>query len=247
MVPLTDFMAMAATITLAYVVFGMTGFGAAMVAVPVLVMFVPLKFAVPMMVFLDVACTVILGLSNRRKVSVPELKRLLPFAVVGIFAGATVLANAPAKGLLLLLGVFVTAMSLRMLLARKQPDTPIAPGWVAPAGLVGGVFSALFGTGGPIYTMYLARRLPLEELRATMAAVIFLSAVLRLVSFASAGLFAQEGLLWTAFGIFPFGLLGLYLGSRLRRRVPEAALKRVLLVVLTVAGAVVLMRALALP
>lgn len=35
------------TIFLAYTVFGMTGFGAGMIAVPVMVQVVPLSFAVP--------------------------------------------------------------------------------------------------------------------------------------------------------------------------------------------------------
>jgi len=50
----------------------------------------------------------------------------------------------------------------------------VQPVWAMPAGLVGDTFSALFGTGGPIYTMYLSRRLDnSDEFRSTISSVIF--------------------------------------------------------------------------
>ena len=49
-----DLIALAAPVVfIAYVVFGMTGFGAAMVAVPILAQFMPLSVAVPLVVLFD--------------------------------------------------------------------------------------------------------------------------------------------------------------------------------------------------
>ena len=74
--PLESLAIAAPVIFLAYAVFGMTGFGAAMVAVPLLVQFMPLQFAVPLVVLFDLACTALVGGSNWRRVSLVELKRL---------------------------------------------------------------------------------------------------------------------------------------------------------------------------
>ena len=45
----------------AYVVFGLTGFGSTVVAVPLLAHVLPLTFAVPLIMLLDLAATVMLG------------------------------------------------------------------------------------------------------------------------------------------------------------------------------------------
>lgn len=240
-----ELLSTAAIIAAAYTVFGLTGFGAAMVAVPLLVQVMPLHFAVPLIMLLDLVSTTLVGTKNRALVSRREVARLSPFMLVGVFLGATALANLDPKFALIGLGVFVIAMALRGLLSPPAAHRPIGPGWVIPAGVGGGVFSALFGTGGPIYTMYLSRRLPdVDAFRATISAVIFLSALARLAAFAASGLLQQENLLWTAVCVLPFGLAGLGLGAWLRQRVSAAAVKRLLLVFLSVGGCGVIVRGL---
>lgn len=234
-----------ATVAGAYTVFGLTGFGAAMVAVPILVQFIPLQFVVPMLLLLDLVTTTMVGLRNWSSVSRPELLRLLPFMMVGVVLGTTVLARIESRWLLVGLGLFVLVMTGRMLLASTARTEAAAKGWSVPAGVVGGVFSALFGTGGPIYTMYLSRRLPhIDQFRSTIAAVILVSALARLVAFASSGLLQQGDLLRSAAIAMPFSLVGLAIGSRLRRRFSSDAVRRALLIFLCASGISVLCRGL---
>jgi len=227
-----------ATISLAYAVFGMTGFGAAMVAVPILVQILPLEFAVPLILLLDVVATVSVAVRNHNHMALPELGRLLPPMLFGVFLGATILARVKSSWLLIALGVFVLAMTARNFLMRRSAQSPVSWKWSMPAGVTGGIFSALFGTGGPIYTMYLSRRLPeMQQFRATIAAVIFLSAIVRSGAFAPNGLLFKEGLLRTALYCLPFCGLGLFIGSRIRQKVSQQVVKNLLLGLLC-AGAV---------
>lgn len=234
-----------ATVAGAYTVFGLTGFGAAMVAVPILVQFIPLQFVVPMLLLLDLVTTTMVGLRNWNSVSRPELLRLIPFMMAGVALGTTVLAKVESRWLLVGLGLFVLVMTGRALLVSAARAEETAKGWSVPAGVVGGVFSALFGTGGPIYTMYLSRRLPqIDEFRSTIAAVILASAVARLAAFAGSGLLQQEDLLRGAAFALPFSLVGLAIGSRLRQRISSDAVRRALLVFLGASGVLVLCRGL---
>lgn len=234
-----------ATIAGAYTVFGLTGFGAAMIAVPILVQFLPLQVVVPMLLLLDLVATTVVGLHNWNSVSRTELLRLVPFMMVGVALGTTVLAKVESRWLLVGLGLFVLAMTARTLMASSARMDCAAKGWSVPAGVIGGVFSALFGTGGPVYTMYLSRRLPeIDKFRSTIAAVILFSAVMRLLAFAGGGLLQQEELLRSAVFAMPFGLVGLTAGSRLRRHISADAVKRALLVFLCASGASVLVRGL---
>lgn len=232
------------TIAAAYTVFGLTGFGAAMVAVPILVQFMPLQAVVPMLLVLDLVATTLVGLRNWQSVSRAELMRLLPCMVVGVALGTTVLARVDSRWLLVALGVFVLAMTARAWMAASAQAAPAARGWSVPAGVVGGVFSALFGTGGPVYTMYLSRRLPqLDQFRSTIAAVILVSALMRLAAFVGSGLLQGEVLRSAAFAV-PFSVLGLVAGGQLRKRISPDAVRRALLVFLAASGLSVLCRGL---
>lgn len=234
-----------ATVAGAYTVFGLTGFGAAMVAVPILVQFIPLQFVVPMLLLLDLVTTSMVGMRNWNSVSRPELLRLIPFMMVGVALGTTVLAKVESRWLLVGLGLFILVMTGRALLTSSARAEEVARGWSVPAGVVGGVFSALFGTGGPIYTMYLSRRLPqIDAFRSTIAAVILFSALVRLAAFASSGLLQQGDLLRSAAFAMPFSLIGLAVGSRLRRKISADAVRRALLIFLCASGVSVLCRGL---
>ncbi len=240
-------LAVAAIVTLGYTVYGLTGFGAAIVAVPLLAQFLPLRFAVPMMLVFDLGAGLLLGLRNRRQLSRAELARLLPIIAVGMLGGVTLLVRLPERWLLLGLGSFVVAYAAWSLLNRSLP-APVSARWAWPAGLVGGAFTALYGTGGPVYTIYLARRLADKaQLRATIGVLIFCTALIRLVLFTHNGLYAQAGLLPLACALLPCALAGYLLGSRLHARLPAQRAVQAVWVLLIVGGAGLLWRALAMP
>ena len=234
---------MAAAVLAAYTIFGLTGFGSAVVAVPILVHFVPLTFAVPLVLLLDLVATFAVGALNWRLVERAELLRLLPFMLAGIAAGATMLVSVEPRWLLLALGVFVLANALWNLVRPVQPRR-VSALWSLPAGVAGGVFSALFGTGGPIYTTYLARRVAGASFRATISCIILMSAVIRLATFGSTGLLQQEGLLLHWLWLLPVCALGVFAGSRLHARLAPARVRQALFALLAASGAGVIVRAL---
>jgi len=231
-------------VAFAYTVVGLTGFGASMVAMPMLVHLLPLRLALPMMLIYDLVGGVAIGVRNRRSVDRRELIRLLPFMLVGVVLGVTVLVKAPERVLLLLLGAFVLAFAGWSLLFRPR-QKPISPGWAVPLGTVGGVFSALFGTGGPIYTIYLARRVQdKSRLRATISMLLFLSALARLASFVAASLFSPPGLPLLIATMLPCALAGMYLGTHLHHRLPAHRVVQAVWAILIVGGATLVLRSL---
>ena len=230
-------------VTAAYVVYGLSGFGAAIFGVPLLVHLFPLRFVVPMMLVFDLCAGLLLGLRNRQSVEWRELRRLAPFVVVGMVLGVTALVRVPERGLLLLLGGLVFSYAAWSLLSRPVPIA-ISTRWAVPAGAVGGAFTALYGTGGPIYTLYLARRLSDKTaLRASIGVMIFFTAWARLALFASTGLLFQPALLALAFCLLPCVALGYSIGSRLHSALPPRQTTCVLWMLLMVGGASLMWRA----
>lgn len=237
--------AIAAIVLLAYVVLGTSGFGSAVVGIPVLAHVVPLRFAVPLVLLLDVVGMLVQGARVRRKVNRAELRRLMPFMAAGIVLGTTLLANLPQRALVALLGCLAVGYGLLNLFGRVS-TRPLSANWAAPAGVAGGTMGALFGTGGPIYVIFLSRRLAdMTELRATITAVLLVSVATRVVIFAVTGLLQQDGLLLVAAAMLPVMLTGLTIGWRLHARLPQVIVRRALYALLILSGTSLLARALA--
>ncbi len=231
-------------VLLAYTILGITGFGSSIVAMPLMVNFVPIQFAVPMIVLLDMFASSLIGVKNHGSIARAEVGLVVPFLFVGIALGATVLVNAPTKWLMLGLGVFVLCYVAHSILIRVGAK-PIGRIWAAPLGTLGGVFSALFGTGGPVYAIYLTRRLEDKSvLRATMGTVVSVSSIARVAAFAIAGLYSQSGVFMVAAGLIPFMLVGLWCGNRLHYKLSARRVAQGLWALLVVSSVSLIVRSL---
>src|SRR5438477_6836359 len=138
----------------AYLVFGITGFGASPITIPVLVHLLPLAFVLPLAALLDLGSALALGFHTRRQADTRELVTLVPFTLLGLILGVTLLLRLPRDATLLALGLFVCAYAVNLML-RRETRRRLSRLWAAPAGIVGGLVGALFGMGGPPYVMYL--------------------------------------------------------------------------------------------
>ena len=117
----------------------------------------------------------------------------------------------------------------------------------APISLLGGIGSSLFGTGGSIYAIYVARRiLDPGAMRATMSTIISVSVVVRIVVFSIAWLLLKIELGIGALALMLFMASGLLLGMRLHSRMNADQLRRVVYVLLLVSGSSLALRALSL-
>jgi len=227
----------------AYVVYGMTGFGSTVLSMPLLAQILPLKFAVPLMLLLDLGAFALFGARFRRGIRYDEIRWLAAFMLAGIAIGLTLLIRVPDRHLLAGLGLFVLAYAAYGLRRRGAPLS-LARGWSVPIGLVGGALSAMFGTGGVLFAIFNSGRIrDKSELRATNAAMIMASSIVRVVLFGAAGLLSQHGLVMSALVLAPAMIAGLLIGNRLHAAVPSGAVVRVVYLLLVVAGLSLLIRA----
>nr|WP_253950592.1 MULTISPECIES: sulfite exporter TauE/SafE family protein [Pseudomonas syringae group] len=220
----------------AYIVFGVAGFGTALVAGPVLIHFMPLSRIIPLLVMLDFLAAFGNLLPSRQSVVRSELLRLLPCMAVGCTLGVLFLLNLKSDVLLLLMGLFVTAYALYSLAVKVRP-TQLAAGWAIPMGTIGGLFGALFGSGGFLYAIYLNSRLTSkEQARATQSALISCSTIVRLGLFLLAGVYAEIPLLLLAVCLLPAMLLGSWIGRSLVTKLSREAFVRLVTWLVLVSG-----------
>ena len=234
----------ALVLAFAYTAFGLAGFGSTVIALPLLAHFFALKFAVPLLMLLDLAAFLLFGARVRKRIQYAEIGGLVPFMLAGMAAGLTLLIEVAEQKLLAVLGAFLLLYA-GYGLSRRGPPAALSRAWCAPIGLAGGVFSALFGTGGVLFAIYNAGRIrDKDALRATNAAMIMLSSLVRVVLFGAAGLLTQEGLLATALVLLPAMLAGVWLGNRLHASVPAAAVVTAVYALLVIAGLTLIARSL---
>lgn len=230
-------------IVLGYVVFGLSGFGASLITIPILSHFYPVPFVLALAAVLDLGSALTLGYKRRRDAAVAELKWLLPFSVVGAIAGVTLLMHLPRDATLIALGAFIGGYGLYGLFERGA-TRKVRLGWAPVAGGFGGAAGTLFGIGGPPYLIYLTRRISDKQaLRATMSVMVAFNLLTRLIVFGVAGLMLQPGLLLALLWFIPAGALGLWLGNRLHLGISHEAMLRILYVVLLGCGLSLLFRA----
>jgi uncharacterized protein len=243
--PLHVLVALPLIVLLAYTVFGATGFGGSIISVPALAHFFPLTFVVPLVSATDALAATTTAWRLRRLVAWPEFVLLLPAMLIGIGLGATLLLNLPRGPALLALGAFAVSYGAYVL---AGPRTLIrAPGWLVwPIGIVGGIFSALFGTGGPIYIVFLSARIgDKSALRATSAIVVAVSVWMRVVLFIATGLLLNAVLVTLVLSLLPVMALGLWLGNRLHHALSRGGVLRLIAGLLLVNGVTLIVRAIA--
>src|SRR5262249_14572534 len=182
---------------------GLTGFGSALVTIPLATYFVPLPFALAVFAIVDFANGLRLGLENPKNAIKADIARMVPFMIVGIITGTALLVNLPRTASLVALGTFILVYAVYSLSRRGAPAI-VSRNWAFFAGFCGGLSGTLFGAGGPPYAIYLSHRpLSKEQFRATMTLTTIFSIGLRLPAFTVNGLMMQAGVCIAAAAVIP--------------------------------------------
>ena len=214
-----------AAIFSAYVIRGMSGFGAGLVAAPMLAFVLPVHVVVPTTGLLVFVLFVFLTIRDRREVIWRELKLLAPPTVAGVVAGMFLFRSLDNRMLVLMLGSFLVLYASYMFAvhALGLPQFRCSEKWALPLGFAGSFFDTLFGGGGgTLVVIYMhARGIGRMEFRATVATLWFIEMIARIGGYAIGGLLHASKcssssccccLIWA----------GTWLGERLGNRVsPE--------------------------
>ncbi|MGH8723781.1 MAG: sulfite exporter TauE/SafE family protein [Burkholderiales bacterium] len=240
---MTEAAVLAAIAFLGALIFGVTGFGAALVTIPLATHLVSLKFALALFVLADLAAALSVGLENPKNAVRAEWARLAPMIVAGTACGVTLLVNLPRNAGMLLLGLFVLGYAVHALFPRTGSRV-IAPGWGWVAGFAGGITSTVFGVGGPPYAIYLSQRgLSKEQFRATLGFATLTSISLRAVAFLLTGLLLDPEVWLKAIAVVPACLLGIWVARRIFLGISRDALLRAVALLLLASGASLISRA----
>lgn len=231
-------------VLLGYVVLGITGFGSALVIVPLLAWRWPLPEVVALALLMDVPASILHGGLNLRQVNFSELRRLLPGMAVGTVAGLWLTGILDPRWPLLALGLYVAAVGVNAFRSRPAEPRTLAAPWAHGMGFAIGVVEMLFGTAGPLAVAWLSRRLDnVNVLRASTPVILVVSASAVLLGMGWSGRLSS-GELWSRWAaLMGVAVVGVLLGNRLARRVSAVTLRNGICGLLVISGLTLVLHA----
>ena len=131
------------------------GFGESLVAVPLLILVIPVEIAVPLSVLLSIFVAAIVVIQDRKKVDFDSAKFLIFFAILGIPVGLLLLLYADENLIKSVLGILIVLFSLYSLGNKKQ-FIPRKGNMMLLfiCGFLSGVFGGAYGLNGPPLVIY---------------------------------------------------------------------------------------------
>jgi uncharacterized membrane protein YfcA len=201
---------------------GFGGLGALLT--PVLALVLPVSLAVGVLLPMLIVGDVFAVYMYWKEWDLDLVKRMLPAGIVGALGGTFLLSSIPPNGLRFILGIFVLLLvaykflSDRIQAIRYQPRR-----WHAPAaGLLAGIASGMFNSGGPPFNSYLLfQKLKARPFIATTAIYFALLNLIKVPGFLYTGVLDLP-LLFSLWWVFLFIPVGIWVARLMLTRISPA-------------------------
>lgn len=225
---------------------GATGFGFPLIATPTIALLLDIRTAVAVLIFpnlfMDSAQTLRDGLPYE---TFRRFKGLIAPTIVGVFLGTLVLVKTPLWILNLCLGVMVLIFVISNLLKFDFTVSPQQEKFLSPLfGFLSGFLNGVTNAAGPTLAIYLyGLKLEKRAFVKSMAMIFVTTKLTQMVAISSWHLFNWHTFKLSVLVIL-FTLAGFYAGMKAQDRVNQKTFNRGLMVLLTVVGVILILRAL---
>jgi len=235
----THYLLSCGILIVAQLVYVLFGFGSGLIAVGALALVFPdIRDVVVLLLLVNLPAEVWVTWKTRADIRWRPIAVLGTGIALGIPVGAIILRNSEPGFILTVLGVFlmvVGAIFLRLPAAGKTS----LPVWAAPpTGLVSGLLTGMFGTGGPPLIIWYHLTAPDKAaFRGNLMTIFLLMTLVRVPSYAVAGMITPRHL-FSMVVVMPAVLTGAWIGNRLHLDVSEIWFRRLVSALLVILGLV---------
>ncbi len=131
------------------------GFGESLVAVPLLILLIPIEIAVPLSVLISIFIAAIIVVQDRKEIHFNSAKWLIIFAALGIPIGLLLLIYLNENITKAILGLLIILYSVYSLFSKNEfklkTDNKI---WLFICGFLSGILGGAYGLNGPPLVIY---------------------------------------------------------------------------------------------
>lgn len=219
---------------------GIAGFGAALIAMPLITSTVPLSLAVPSCTIVGMSLCLQMAWTYRKNIDFQKLKPIYIGTVPGALIGVTMMQEFPAHYLKLGMGIFLFIYAMWGLFFEGAKPRKVHSAWGAVAGFCSTAISSSVGMGGPPTIVYTSLAgWEKDTIKASIASYFIVSGGLILSLQTYAGIQTKETVLLFA-AAAPAVMLGARLGVLASRKIGEFAYRKVLFGMLAVMASMIL-------
>jgi len=214
----------------------LTGFGHALLAIPLVTLVVGIRIASPLVTLAGVVIGAVATARSWRQVDYKSLWPLVIASVLGIPLGIWLFQHAPEALVLRLLGAVLIGYSTYCLLTPTLPYLQSGPlAWLF--GFVAGVLGGAYNTSGPPIVIYAGlRRWSPTVFRATLQPYFLITSAIAAAGHLWAGLWSNE-VIWLFLYALPAIAVGLWIGERITLLMSKESFNRLIYSFLIVTGA----------
>jgi uncharacterized membrane protein YfcA len=238
---LPQFLMVCMILAIAEAVYVLLGFGAGLIAVGTMALLLPeLKDAVVLLLLVNLPAELWVVRSSWQRISWRGVLAIFVGVAIGTPLGTSMLRWGDARFLLIVLGVFLVGVGAAFLFIKEKRERQM-PRWSAgPVGMISGLLTGLFGTGGPpLILYYQLRGVDKAAFRGNLMAIFLLMTAVRVPSYVAFGL-VTEPRMWSALTVMPAVIAGAVIGNRIHLRIEEATFRRLVSAALLLIGLLLL-------
>lgn len=224
MITLDSILIGAGIILIASFVQGLTSFGFALIALPLLSLLMPIQRVVPIIVILSMLICLSILCSVYRDTNIRKIWLLIVASVITAPLGTLFLLIVSGNVLKIITGILITIFAVFLLSGRSIPIANEKVAYIS-AGALSGLLSGSISVSGPPMALMLSNQgMSKQMFRANLALVGVILNGVTAITFVYSGLVDQElsvYLLW----MLPVMLIGAWIGAKAVRRLNEQKFK----------------------
>jgi hypothetical protein len=169
------------------------GFGEALLAVPLLVLRIPLQVAAPLAVLISITIAGYIVAQDWRHVHFRSAGWLVFATLFGIPLGLMLLTSSHQRGVKLALAIVIICFAILSLVGNPPELRSDSKRWLIGCGFVAGILGGAYGMNGPPLAVYgTMRRWPAQYFRATLQGYFLPASLLGMLGYWWNGLWVQS-------------------------------------------------------
>jgi len=221
------------------------GFGESLIAVPLLVLLIPIDVAVPLSVLISILIAAVVVVQDRKQIHFNSAKWLIIFGALGIPIGLFLLVRGNENSIKSILGILIILYSVYSLLSKDnfklETDNKT---WLFICGFLSGVFGGAYGLNGPPLVVYgNIRNWTAKRFRATLQAYFLPASIIGMFGYWYKGLW-NSTVTYYFFISVPVIVPAIFLGRYFNHRLTDGTFLKYIYLGLICIGTILLIQSL---
>ena len=221
-------------ILLGFFIQSVAGFAAALFAIPLMLYVFDLQDSIAIIAVFLFLFSIIELYNNRKSIDKKIFSEIIVWSIIGLVIGIFLLKYGDSTLLKKILGFLMLFYAFYSLIEQRKMYSLDKYGFAF--GLVGGIFSGLYASGGSVYATYLNNKLKKSiNIRATLIGILAVTNFLRIPLLTYNEILTLDILIKSLY-LLPFFLVALFLGHIAFAKMNDKIFRNIVLVLLLLSG-----------